>query len=138
MCEGPITPKNSEPASFLPPSGPFPPRFPQPGLPSGPPGGPQLVPTRVWSEHAPQGGGRPYYYNKVTKQSVWEKPKDFELIMPLPANFGLIPVPTTATTTPGPLNSVSSSIPLGPHTQNTAAASSLAKASTTTPSQGQP
>nr|CCA14051.1 negative elongation factor putative [Albugo laibachii Nc14] len=30
-----------------------------------------------WSEHFTK-DGRPYYYNRVTKQSLWEKPKDFE------------------------------------------------------------
>ena len=70
------------------------PRFPfhptprLPGLPS--PGAPQLVPTRVWSEHKTQ-EGKIYFYNKVTKQSVWEKPKDFELVMPLPADFNTPP-----------------------------------------------
>ncbi len=53
-----------------------------PGLPPGIP----LIPQRVWSEHDnPE--GKTYYYNKVTRQSVWEKPKDLELIMPLPADL---------------------------------------------------
>ena len=53
-----------------------------PGLPPGIP----LVPQRVWSEHDnPE--GRTYYYNKVTRQSVWEKPKDLELVMPLPLDL---------------------------------------------------
>ena len=65
---------------------PFP--FPLPNM----PGAPQLVPTKVWSEHTtPE--GKTYYYNKVTRQSVWEKPKDFELVMPLPAGFGGGPPP---------------------------------------------
>ena len=33
---------------------------------------------------------RVYFYNKVTRQSVWEKPKDFELVMPLPLNLAAI------------------------------------------------
>ena len=55
------------------------------GIPGLPPGVP-LIPQRVWSEHDnPE--GRVYYYNKVTRQSVWDKPKDLELIMPLPADL---------------------------------------------------
>ena len=52
-------------------------------------GAPQLVPARVWSEHQTP-DSRVYYYNKVTRQSVWEKPKDFELVMPLPVNLAAI------------------------------------------------
>eukprot|EP00731_Ephydatia_muelleri_P020676 Em0013g403a len=52
-------------------------------------GAPQLVPARVWSEHQ-MPDSRIYYYNKVTRQSVWEKPKDFELVMPLPLNLAAI------------------------------------------------
>lgn len=63
----------------------MPPPFPMP-LP-GMAGAPQLVPTRVWTEYSTP-DGKPYYYNKVTRVSVWEKPKDFELIMPLPAELG--------------------------------------------------
>lgn len=46
-------------------------------------GPPQLVPTKVWAEYHTS-EGKIYFYNKITKQSVWEKPPDFELIMPLP------------------------------------------------------
>ena len=42
-----------------------------------------LVPTKVWSEHK-NSEGKVYYYNKITLQSVWEKPKDFDLILPMP------------------------------------------------------
>ncbi|KAL5471285.1 hypothetical protein EMCRGX_G029382 [Ephydatia muelleri] len=52
-------------------------------------GAPQLVPARVWSEHQ-MPDSHIYYYNKVTRQSVWEKPKDFELVMPLPLNLAAI------------------------------------------------
>lgn len=53
------------------------------------------MPTRVWSHHqTPE--GRTYFYNKVTKQSVWEQPKDFELIMPLPLSFSAsVPSPVS-------------------------------------------
>ena len=64
-----------------------------PGLPPGIP----LVPQRVWSEHDnPE--GTTYYYNKVTRQSVWEKPKDLELVMPLPLDLAT-PKETTPTST---------------------------------------
>ena len=79
----------------------LPPPFPLP-LP-GMPGAPQLVPTRVWSEHkTPE--GKTYYYNKVTRQSGWEKPKDFELIMPLPVNFGVSPPAQSSPANSGPGN----------------------------------
>lgn len=71
-----------------------PPRL--PGISSSLP--PQLVPTRVWSEHKTQ-EGKIYFYNKVTKQSVWERPKDFELVMPLPSEF--TPSPSGAATAAG-------------------------------------
>ena len=74
------------------PSGPVVPQLtPFPGLPlPGMPSAPQLVPTRVWSEYStPE--GKPYFYNKVTRVSVWEKPKDFDLVMPLPAELGGAP-----------------------------------------------
>ena len=52
------------------------------------PGQIPIIPQRVWSEHE-NPDGRTYYYNKVTRQSVWEKPKDLELVMPLPADLAL-------------------------------------------------
>ena len=59
-----------------------------PGAPPPLPPGVPLVPQRVWSEHkSPDDDTRSYYYNKVTRQSSWEKPSDFELVMPLPANL---------------------------------------------------
>ena len=45
--------------------------------------GAMLVPTKVWSEHK-NSEGKVYYYNKITLQSVWGKPKDFDLILPMP------------------------------------------------------
>lgn len=60
--------------------------FPSPQLPSPGLGPPQLVPTKVWAKyHTPE--GKEYFYNKITKQSVWEMPPDFELIVPLPAGI---------------------------------------------------
>jgi len=63
----------------------------QPSSPNTPPqlplpqgsGGALLIPTKVWSEHK-NSEGKVYYYNKITLQSVWEKPKDFDLILPMP------------------------------------------------------
>ena len=124
--KGPVTHKGPDTAPpFMPPPIPLPPGFPQP--PPGVPGGVQLVPTRVWSEYIPRGGGggRPYYYNKVTKQSVWEKPKDFELIMPLPVNFGMMPIPAATSLPAGGMNTSlpSSSASLGPPAQNSSSSS---------------
>ena len=68
--EGPGLPPGVVPSSSI------------PGLPPGIP----LIPQRVWSEHE-NPDGRIYFYNKVTRQSVWEKPKDLELVMPLPADL---------------------------------------------------
>ena len=59
------------------------PPFPLPNLPVGV----SLIPQRVWSEHR-MPDGKAYYYNKVTHQSVWDKPRDFDLVMPLPSNLG--------------------------------------------------
>ena len=56
-----------------------------------------LVPTKVWSEHK-NSEGKVYYYNKITLQSVWEKPKDFDLIVPMPV----------AMASTGPANNASS------------------------------
>lgn len=96
----------------------------QPSSPSTPPqlplpqgsGGALLVPTKVWSEHK-NSEGKVYYYNKITLQSVWEKPKDFDLILPMPvamasaspagdASMNTSPAAaTTTTTTAGSLSS---------------------------------
>ena len=65
---------------------------PHPSLPGLPPTGmstaSHLVPSRVWSEfQTPE--GKPYFYNKITRVSVWEKPKDFDLVMPLPPELSV-------------------------------------------------
>ena len=78
------------PPFITPTSQPFTPTS-QPSSPSTPPqlpfpqtaSGALLVPTKVWSEHK-NSEGKVYYYNKITLQSVWEKPKDFDLILPMP------------------------------------------------------
>ena len=62
-----------------------------------------LVPTKVWSEHK-NAEGKVYYYNKITLQSVWEKPKDFDLILPMPvamASTGPANDASTPVITPG-------------------------------------
>ena len=41
----------------------------------------------MWSEFKTH-EGKVYYYNKITRVSVWEKPKDFDLVMPLPPEIG--------------------------------------------------
>ena len=64
---------------------------------SGLPPGISLVPQRVWSEHK-NPDGKVYYYNKVTRQSVWDKPKDLELVMPLPAELAGTQTATPTTT----------------------------------------
>ena len=71
-----------------PPTRSFPPPGPTP--PGGMPNASHLVPTRVWSEfQTPE--GKPYFYNKITRGSVWEKPTDFDLVMPLPPEIGAPP-----------------------------------------------
>ena len=80
----------------------------QPSSPSTPPqlpfpqttGGTLLVPTKVWSEHK-NSEGKVYFYNKITLQSVWEKPKDFDLILPMPV----------AMASTGPANDASTGVP---------------------------
>lgn len=83
----------------------------QPSSPSTPPqlpfpqtsSGALLVPTKVWSEHK-NSEGKVYYYNKITLQSVWEKPKDFDLILPMPvamASTGPANDTNTPVATPG-------------------------------------
>ena len=80
----------------------------QPSSPSTPPqlpfpqttGGTLLVPTKVWSEHK-NSEGKLYFYNKITLQSVWEKPKDFDLILPMPV----------AMASTGPANDANTSVP---------------------------
>ena len=65
---------------------PFPPPV---GLPVGVP----VVPQRVWSEHRMPGPEvKIYYFNKITQQSVWEKPTDFDLVVPLPVGPTGVPV----------------------------------------------
>jgi hypothetical protein len=67
-----------------PPARSFPPG---PTPPGGMPNASHLVPIRVWSEfQTPK--GKPYFYNKITRGSVWEKPTDFDLVMPLPPELG--------------------------------------------------
>ena len=44
------------------------------------PGGPppdNAAPKKIWSEHKTE-TGKVYFYNSVTKQSVWERPKDMD------------------------------------------------------------
>jgi len=43
-------------------------------------------PARVWSEHTTE-DGKMYFYNKITMASVWERPIDFDLILPLPVSL---------------------------------------------------
>ena len=69
----PFATPTSQPSSPTPPQLPFPQAS----------GGALLIPTKVWSEHK-NSEGKVYYYNKITLQSVWEKPKDFDLILPMP------------------------------------------------------
>ena len=65
-----------------------------PPMPIATPTGPPLVPARVWSEHTTE-DGRTYFYNKITMASVWERPKDFDLVLPLPVSLaGNQPVKT--------------------------------------------
>ena len=71
-----------------------PPRLPFPGG-----GGALLVPTKVWSEHK-NSEGKIYFYNKITLQSVWEKPKDFDLVLPMPVALASASPAGEATTTP--------------------------------------
>ena len=64
-------------------------------LPSFPHSASHLVPTRVWSEFkTPE--GKPYFYNKITRVSIWEMPKDFDLVMPLPPELGSPTLPQKA------------------------------------------
>ena len=69
----PFTPTSQPSSPSTPPQLPFPQTY----------SGALLVPTKVWSEHK-NSEGKVYYYNKITLQSVWEKPKDFDLILPMP------------------------------------------------------
>ena len=48
----------------------------------------------MWSDHQTP-DGKVYYYNKVTRQSIWEKPKDFDLVMPLPSTLDTGPTQDT-------------------------------------------
>lgn len=65
---------------------PFPPPI---GLPVGMP----VIPQRIWSEHwMPGPEGKIYYFNKITQQSVWEKPTDFDLVVPLPVGPTGVPL----------------------------------------------
>ena len=78
--------------------------FPLPGMPSAP----HLVPSRVWSEYkTPE--GKMYFYNKITRVSVWEKPKDFDLIMPLPPELGASGLPSHSQQQPSSAPSMLSS-----------------------------
>ena len=58
----------------------------QPVAPEDTPSKTLLVPAPVWSEHK-TGDGKVYYYNKITMASVWEKPKDFDLVVPMPPSL---------------------------------------------------
>ena len=55
-----------------------PPPFAPVGLPAPPTTG--LTQTKVWSEHK-HPDGRTYYFNRLSMQSVWERPTDFDVTM---------------------------------------------------------
>lgn len=43
----------------------------------------------MWSEHkAPGIDGKTYFFNKITHQSVWVRPADFDIMVPLPPGAG--------------------------------------------------
>ena len=80
-----------------------------------------LVPTRVWAEfQTPE--GKPYFYNKITRVSVWERPTDFDLVMPLPPELGgapptqqqRMPLPHPAHSPGGPRPPLMSTPPMFP------------------------
>lgn len=53
-----------------------------------PPLGVTSLPVRVWTQHhTPE--GKPYYYNNLTRQSVWEKPMDFDKSVAMPEKLPL-------------------------------------------------
>ncbi|WAQ94419.1 PR40A-like protein, partial [Mya arenaria] len=77
----------------------YPPMMGPPPMGGMPPGAPGVYPTPKshWTEHkAPD--GRTYYYNNMTKQSSWEKPKDLQTDTEATlASIELPPAPKTIT-----------------------------------------
>lgn len=51
----------------------------------------------IWSEHMVT-DGRKYYFNHITQQSTWEKPKDVQIICPVPPPIASLASSAVATT----------------------------------------
>lgn len=66
------------------PAMPFPLPFPVLGSFRPPPPGMMMPPpqAKIWSEHK-HPDGRTYFYNRLTMQSVWERPSNFDAMAPI-------------------------------------------------------